>query len=216
MTARMIEFSGADGVGKTTAFTYLCHQLETRGKKILRTREVGSPHIPICTKLRELILDPTQHLDGKTMECVFAAMRIENQRFYASVKDQYDYIVSDRGILCHLAYTDHNVSPEFTEEFYYGVVARYTSLPDMILLFMADPQVALSRITKRGEAADAIEAKGTAFQEKVIRSYTQHANRLHTMNYEDKYVDIHVIDANRSIADVQKNMDMFVEALCSH
>ena len=44
MRAKIIDFCGTDGTGKTTAYDYFCDQLEARGKRVLRTREVGSPH----------------------------------------------------------------------------------------------------------------------------------------------------------------------------
>lgn len=208
MSAQYIEFSGGDGSGKTTALTYFCDQLEARGFKVLRTREVGSPHIPACVKLRETILDPNQQLDGKTMEFVFAAMRVENQKFYKSVEDQYDFIVSDRGWLCHLAYTDHNESPEFTDLLYGVVMTQLTRLPDRVFLFNVDPEVSLGRRTRRGQAVDAIEAKGPEFQRKVLGSYMEHADRL--ASYTD--TEVTVVDANQSLDQVKAFLDAQVEA----
>lgn len=208
MKAKVIEFSGGDGSGKTTAMTYFCDQLEKAGFKVLRTREVGNPHLPTCVKLRELVLDPNQQLDGRTMEFIFAAMRIENQRFYESVADQYDFIVSDRGWLCHLAYTDHNVSRDFTQRFYWELVQEETKLPDRVYLFNVDPQVALGRRQRRGAFVDAIEAKGVAFQEKVLESYLDHAERAQDWDN----LNVTIVDANQSLADVKQAMDREVES----
>lgn len=207
MRAKVIEFSGGDGSGKTTAMTYFCDQLEAQGFKVLRTREVGTPHIAACVKLREIILDPNANLDGKTMELVFAAMRIENQKFYDSVADQYDFIVSDRGWLCHLAYTDHNVSREFTHAFYEGFLAEETKMPDKVYLFNVDPQVALGRRQRRGAFVDAIEAKGVAFQELVLQSYLEHAERYS----EWAGLNVSIVDANKPLEQIKKIMDSEVE-----
>lgn len=209
MSAKIIEFSGGDGSGKTTAMTYFCDQLEAKSFRVLRTREVGNTHVPLCVKLRELILNPNQTMDGRAMELVFAAMRIENQNFYERVKDEYDFIVSDRGWLCHLAYTDHNVSPDFTQALYMDFLLHETRLPDKVYLFNVIPEISLARRTRRGEAMDAIEAKGPAFQAKVLESYLSRANEARDIDD----IDVVEVDANESLEDVKRFMDEEVHEL---
>jgi dTMP kinase len=203
MAAKVIEFEGIDGSGKTTAYTYFINQLRERGLKVLDTREVGSPHIPVCVALRKLILDPASKMDGKAMEFCFAAMRVENQKFYESVKDGYDYIVSDRGWLSHLAYTDHNVSAEFTKEFYVNVVDKHTKKPDLVVFLQLDPEVALKRRGLRNGFVDAIEAKGPAFQEKVYNSFMKYA--------KEGSLKLALIDAEEDIAGVQEQLRQLVD-----
>lgn len=203
----IIEFSGGDGSGKTTAMGVFCDRLEANGKRVLRTREVGSPHIPLCEELRKLILSPEADMSGEAMEFVFAAMRIENEKFYRSVENDYDFIVSDRGWLCHLAYTDHNVSKSFTERFYLDLVAYSTYLPDLIYYFDVDPEVSAKRRAVRGEPVDAIEAKGQDFQRRVIRSYRSY------VDYFKRQVAINTVNANVGLEDVTCKMKQAADAL---
>jgi dTMP kinase len=196
----LIEFSGGDGSGKTTAMQTFLAQLEGCGLRVLHTREVGSPHIPICVELRKLILNPEVEMDGRSMELVFSAMRLENQRFYDAARQDYDHIVSDRGWLCHLAYTDHNVSPEFTWELYLNLVMQHTYMPDRVYLFDVDPDRARERRGLRGEPEDAIEAKGHEFQKAVVQSYRRYANQFSDL------IDIRVVDANQDIEKVSQIM----------
>jgi len=205
MNARVIEFEGIDGSGKTTAWAYFIDQLKERGYRVLDTREVGSPHIPVCVALRKLILDPAAGMDGRSMEYVFAAMRNENQRFYATVADKYDFIVSDRGWLSHLAYTDHNVNPEFTQEFYMNVVVKHTKLPDAVVFLSLAPETALARRGKRNGFVDAIEAKGPGFQELVYQSFMKYI--------EQTGVKVELIDAERSVEGVQEQLRDLAEKL---
>lgn len=200
-----IEFSGADGSGKTTALRYFCDRLQDAGKRVLRTREVGSPHVPACVKLREVILDPEAKMDGRAMELVFAAMRVEQQRFYDRVRDQYDFIVSDRGWLDHLAYNDHNVSEDFTRRFYLDVIARETYMPDRVYLFKVSPAEALRRRTKRAGFVDAIEAKGEEFQKLVAGSFIKYAQQLACVRH---------VDADRPVEEVQSYFDGEARCLC--
>lgn len=203
--ALKVEIEGTDGAGKTTALKYLIEQLKLKNKKVLETREVGSPLVPINIKLRELVLSPESNLSGEAMELIFSAMRFENDKLYNKVSAEYDFIVSDRGWLSHLAYTDHNVSKEFTEDFYINFMQKYTSLPDVVIYFSVNSETALKRRVKRGEAADAIEVKGIAFQELVRESFNKYINRSNIKTF--------VVDANQSIESVQSQINEIVNSL---
>jgi len=211
MKAKVIEVEGTDGAGKTTALKYLIAQLRAAGKTVLETREVGNPNLPICVKLREIVLDPASNLSGEAMEFIFAAMRIENQKFYKEVGDQYDFIVSDRGWLSHLAYTDHNVSPEFTDAFYGGVVSEITSPPDVVAYLSVNTETALKRRVKRETGMDVIEMKGVEFQEKVRKSFDVHLAMLDNEMQGD--VMIFDIDANQTVEGVQTQVDEMIKGL---
>jgi dTMP kinase len=201
-----IEVEGTDGAGKTTALKYMIEQLKSRGSTVLETREVGNPHIPICVKLRETVLAPESNLSGEAMELIFAAMRVENEKFMKTVKNDYDYIVSDRGWFSHLAYTDHNVTPEFTEGLYINFMQKLTSLPDVVLYFAVDTNTALKRRVKRGGDMDVIESKGVGYQEQVRESFQK---------YLDKAAGVHVfvIDANDSVEGVRSQVDKILDIL---
>lgn len=192
-----IDFEGCDGSGKTTALKYAVQYLRELGYNVLDTREVGNPHVPVCVKLRELVLDPKSNLDGKSMELLFSAMRLENERFYASVQDQYDFVISDRGWFSHLAYTDNNVDPKFTEALYIDVIGKATPPPTAVVYLKVDPEVALKRRHDRNGFVDVIEQKGQGFQINVAASFNKWIDLY-------KYaVNTHVLDANESVESVQ-------------
>lgn len=190
-----IEIEGIDGSGKTTGFNFLVKYLKSLGLNVISTREVGNPNVPACVGLREFVLNQDNKLSGEAMELIFVAMRFENEKWLQSLpKDFPPIVVSDRGWLSHLAYTDHNVSEDFTTKFYSNFVEEFTSLPDVVIYFDIDIDTALSRRVQRGEKMDAIEAKGTDFQEKVRRSFEKYLPSV------PKY---YRIDASKSIEDVK-------------
>lgn len=201
-----IEVEGTDGAGKTTALKYMIEQLQSRGSKVLETREVGNPHIPICVKLRETVLAPESNLSGQAMELIFSAMRIENDLFYKKIEDQYDFIVSDRGWFSHLAYTDHNVTPDFTEALYLDFLQHLTALPDVVLYFDVNTETALKRRVRRGGTMDVIEMKGVEYQELVRSSFQKHIS-------ESNGVRIFVIDANDTVEGVRVQVDVVINSL---
>lgn len=201
-----MEVEGTDGAGKTTALKYVLEKLQQAESRVLETREVGSPLIPSCVELRKLVLNPESNLSGSAMELIFAAMRVENDRFYEKVSNQYDFILSDRGWFSHLAYTDHNVSEDFTKEFYVDFLEDITTLPDVVLYLRVDGETALQRRIRRGEEADVIELKGPEYQELVRGSFEKYLN-----HYSD--VQIIEIDATQDLDNVKKQLDNAVEKL---
>lgn len=206
-----IEVEGTDGAGKTTALKYMIQKLKERGSSVLETREVGNPHIPICVKLRETVLSPDSNLSGEAMELIFSAMRFENDRYYKSLGEKYDMIISDRGWFSHLAYTDHNVTQKFTQDLYLDFLQKYTEMPDIVIYFQVDTQTALKRRVKRGEGmADVIEAKGVGYQELVRESFVQY---LSQPSLTAPGVLVYTVDANDTIEGVQDQMNYIIDSI---
>lgn len=209
-----IEVEGTDGAGKTTFLKYLVSELKKQGKEVIETREVGNPNIPICLKLRELVLDPKSNLSGEAMEYVFSAMRIENDKWLKSLRNSEnkpDFVVSDRGWLSHLAYTDNAVNQNFTSSLY-GPLFFYTEMPDIVIYLSVDSKTALERRIKRGGSMDAIEMKGVEFQESVRQSFGFHIEemRLHTNT------KVYEVDANLSLKEVKKQADDIIKRILSN
>lgn len=206
-----VEFSGTDGAGKSVSLHYFIEQTRKRGLTVVETREVGNPNIPVCMKLRELVLDPNSGLCGEAMELIFSAMRYENDRWLRNLAESTnppDFVVSDRGLYDHLAYTDHNVSQEFTSALYQGVVGYDTLPPDVVIYFKVSTDIALKRRTKRGTGMDVIEMKGVAFQEKVRESFEDYLNNEYTAPAR-----LFEIDANDTIEGVQAQLDKVLDIL---
>jgi thymidylate kinase len=158
--------------------------------------------VPGMPELRKIILDPTLNMSGAAMEFVFAAMRLETHRYYESVADQYDIIVSDRGWWSHIAYTTHNVSAEFVDRFYNDLVGTMTQKEDLIVYMSISQETARQRRVKRGLAVDAIEAKGEGYLNKVIDTF----NDL----VANDPIRHEVVDANGSLDQVKGSLDNLV------
>ena len=201
-----LEFEGTDGAGKTTGLKYFIEQARAKGLTVVETREVGNPNIPACIKLREFVLDPNSNLSGEAMEFIFSAMRYENDRWFRELArgpNPPDLVISDRGWLSHLSYTDHNVSERFTKLLYGEVLSNTTILPDAVIYFSVNTETALKRRIKRGEGMDVIEMKGVEFQNKVRDSFDKYIDEL------DEFGDVSIfrVDANESIEGVRRQLD---------
>lgn len=215
MKLTKIEFEGTDGAGKTTGLKYFIEQAKSRGLSVVETREVGNPNVESCVKLRQFVLDPASNLSGEAMELIFSAMRFENDRWLRALMESPnapDLVVSDRGWFSHLAYTDHNVSEEFTDLLYNGVLADTTLLPNVVIYFGVDTDTALKRRIKRGEGMDVIEMKGVEFQEKVRSSFQKYM-----IQYEatGRIEHIYFVDANQDLDNVKTQLDDILEDILS-
>lgn len=208
-----VAICGIDGTGKTSALKYLVEQARHANLKVIETREVGNPHVPVCQKLREIVLNPDSSLRGDSMEFIFAAMRLENDEWFRKLKysnDAPDLVLSDREWWSHLAYTDHNVSKDFTEKFYDGMIRDMTSLPDVTIYLQVDSETALKRRVRRGEAMDAIEMKGIEFQEKVAKSFLYYLDKYQR---EGRVRNIFYVDANKTLPEVQMQLDRVLDTI---
>lgn len=203
-----IEFEGTDGAGKTTGLKYFIEQARRRGLVTVETREVGNPHVPSCVKMREFVLDPNSNLSGESMELIFSAMRIESDLWLknlAKKENPPDLVVSDRGYFSHLAYGLHNTSESFVVGLFENLMAKATSLPDVVLYFRVSTETALKRRVKRGGTMDVIEMKGIEYQEQVREAFEYYLNKSSVIVVE--------IDANQSVEEVQAQLDNALNAI---
>lgn len=208
-----IEVEGKDASGKTTALKYLISQAKKKGLNVIETREVGNPHIASCVKMRELVLNPENNLSGEAMELIFSAMRVESDLWLQKLQNSYnipDLVVSDRGFFSHLAYGRHNTSEQFVTKLFENLMATITAMPDVVIYFRIDAEVAKQRMIGRGQAKDVIELKGTEFQKKVADSFESYLTKYRE---NGMLKQLYVVDANQDIPGVQKQLDAILEQL---
>ena len=212
-----LEFEGTDGAGKTTGLKYFIEQAKKRKLSVVETREVGNPNVPICVKLREIVLSPDSDLCGEAMEFVFSAMRMENDRWLKSLQNDKhkktpDLVVSDRGWFSHLAYTDFNCSTTFTQRLYGNLLGLITEMPNVVIYFRVNTDTALKRRVKRGTGMDVIEMKGVEYQEQVRGAFEGHLDQARRYNPKMRIFDV---DANQDVKGVQKQLDQILDQLYS-
>jgi dTMP kinase len=133
-------------------------------------------------------------------------MRFENDRWLKTVNSQL--VVSDRGWLSHLAYTDHNVDEDFTKNLYERFVGLETQLPGAVIYFDVSTDTALKRRNNRG-TSDVIEMKGVPFQEKVRSSFEKHLNQY------GQFMKVFRVNANGTIDEVRQELDGILDKIAT-
>lgn len=164
-----LAFEGGDGSGKTTQAKLLEKELAKLGTPILFTFEPGATKLG--QQLRELVMHGPEDVDPRTEALLYAADRAYHvatvvrpalQRGTTVITDRYiDSSVAYQGIGRELGEEDvRNLSLWATE----GL------LPDLVLVFQVDPEVALGRI---GRSLDRLERAGSGFHDAVADHYAR-------------------------------------------
>lgn len=200
---KLITLEGGEGVGKTTNLEFARQFLESRGKRLVVTREPGGTRvgeqirsillgdgaISAETELLLMFAARAQHLDEVIFPALAAGLWVLSDRFTDA---SYAYQGGGRGI-----------DPAFIAGLEQRVQRQLQ--PDLTLLFDAPVEVGMARVRKRG-ACDRFEAETLAFFERVRRAYLARAERFPER--------IKIIDASRPIPAVQDEIAAHLEAIC--
>lgn len=201
MTGLFITVEGQDGAGKTSNLAYIEELLTAAGKDVVRTREPGGTELGEA--LRNLILHSTGKLDPHAeLLMIFAARAQHLSQIIEPALAVGKWVLCDR--FTDATYAYQGAGSGIDE----GVIATLENLvqgtrrPDLTLLLDVDPLVAGRRSTQRSEP-DRFESEGQSFKQRVRAAYMNMASRD-----ADRF---RVIDASRSLAEVQKQIRQDIE-----
>ncbi len=199
-----ITIEGGDGAGKSTNVEYIRAKLKAVGKPVIVTREPGGT--PLAEKIRRLLLDPENKnvsVDAELL-LMFAARADHLENVIKPALAQGHWIVCDRFTDATYAYQGggRDVSMQriaLIEQWVQGGLR-----PDLTLLFDLPVSVGLARARVRGQA-DRFEQEDIIFFEKVRDCYLAMARQA-----SHRY---RVIDAQKSLAEVQQNIDCILASV---
>lgn len=178
--ARFIAFEGGEGAGKSTQARMLADALRARGLGVIVTREPGGT--PGAEAIRALLLNPPQvaQTGGWTAEAealLFAAARADHvAQLIRPALARGDWVICDRFIDSSRAYqggAGQLGDQAITDLHRFGSGGLR---PDRVILLDGDEAALTQRLAARGEAADAIEARSTAYHRAVAQSFADLAD----------------------------------------
>lgn len=197
---KYIVIEGQDGAGKTTQAELLQQHLEAKGVKVMHIKEPGGS--PIAEELRKVILNGTLSRTPMTNILLFTAIRHElwNQVIKPAL-EAGTWVICTRNYLSTLAYqaygegSDPKIISAVTQTF---TDKRYMHPDHAIILYFADIAAREERLRLRGLdlKPDTFETKDIGFQTRVNNAYLTIA----------KEYDIQLVDASRSIEDIQAEL----------
>ncbi len=199
--AKLITLEGMDGAGKSTHIAHIVAILQARGVEVLVTREPGGT--PVGERLRGLLLHENMHAETETL-LMFAARREHIASVIAPALQKGIYVLSDRFTDASYAYQCgakgvENSKIKALEEWVQGDLQ-----PDLTLLFDVPVEVSIERL-KEARAPDKFEREGAEFFARIRNAYLQRAKE-----YPNRF---RVIDANRSLDEVKRSVELIISAL---
>lgn len=175
MRGRFITLEGGEGVGKSTQMDVVRAWLESRGHRVLTTREPGG------TPLAEHIRDLLKGWDGEDMDSdtelllVFAARNEHLAKRIRPALERGEWVLCDRFTDATYAYqgSGRGIPPariETLEQWVQG-----TLRPDLTLLLDVPVALGFERVSGRGEGHDRFEREQRDFFERVRSTYLARA-----------------------------------------
>jgi dTMP kinase len=204
---KFITLEGLDGAGKSTHVAWLAARLRQAGHEVVLTREPGGT--PLGEKLRSLVLAEPMHIETETL-LMFAARREHMDLVIQPALAAGTWVVSDRFTDATFAYQGggRGMASERIGALESWVQGSFQ--PDLTLYFDLPTAVAASRRGGRSQSGgpvdgDRFEQEDQAFFDRVRNAYLDRARKFPQR--------IRVIDANRTIQDIQKELEYIVSSL---
>ncbi|KTT28509.1 dTMP kinase [Pseudomonas rhizoryzae] len=199
-----ITLEGPEGAGKSTNRDYLAELLGGAGREVVLTREPGGT--PLAERIREILLTPAAEPMAVDTELLlmFAARAQHLAQVVRPALARGALVLCDRFVDATYAYQGggRGVPVEriaTLEAFVLGDLQ-----PDLTLVFDLPVEIGLARAARRG-ALDRFEQEQRAFFEAVRQTYLQRAQAR-----PERYS---IIDASRTLAEVQANLRALVARL---
>lgn len=180
-----VVMEGPDGTGKSTLAQNLKGLLEGQGLKVVLTKEPGSPEVPVCTQIRQILLDPNNKVSERTSLLLFLADRAQHMLdVVIPTLEAGKVVISDRSSLSTWAYQVAGNSGTKDHRFLSELLAfgQRTRRADLCLINSADYDWAKTTLAARG-GLDRIEQKGDAFHRSIHKFFS--TVTLEGMEYQD-------------------------------
>ena len=204
MRGKFITLEGIDGAGKSTHLAWLADRLKSRGVVLRVTREPGGT--PLGEKLRALLLDKDQpmHLETETL-LMFAARREHIDKVVVPALERGEWVLCDRFTDATFAYQGAGRGVDRAKLAVLEQWVQGPLQPDLTILFDLPPAVGRARAGSI-KTPDRFERENEAFFERVREGYLQRAAAAPAR--------IRVVDATRSLAEVQSELATIASELC--
>lgn len=206
MSGCLLTLEGIEGTGKSTHLEFIVEYLRSQGKHVVATREPGGTEIG--ERIRALLLSkdlPAMHAETELL--LMYAARIEHiKKVIEPALNAGSWVVSDRFFDATYAYQGYgrNLDLDRIDAINQFVIGELSV--ELTILLDVNLAVSHQRIDQRGQR-DRFELEQDAFYEKVRAGYLQLA--------EQNKKRIHVIDATKTIQQVQADIQALLDKVLS-
>ena len=199
---KFITFEGCDFCGKSTQVKLLGEFLKNKQKKVFITREPGGSDFG--EQIRDLLLSNKYITDPLIEYLLLAAARKDHVDNVIKKKLQEDYyVISDRFYDSSLCYQGHykNLNFKIIEEIKNITIGQFQ--PNITFIINISNDELKKRITMKRIGNNVYDKKELKFYKTIRDGYLKIA--------KDNPERIFLIDGDRGIADVQKEINRIVQ-----
>lgn len=196
-----ISFEGIEGSGKSTQVKALAEYLRAKGHKVVETVEPGGTIIG--NKIRELLLEPGNHMDPMAELLLYYSSRAQHVRevIYPAILAN-SIVITDRFIDSTVAYQGYARGIDL------GLINTLNDIviPDMkpFLTFLLDMDVEEGlRRNRRAQKEDRFELETIEFHNRVRKGFHQIA--------AEEPERIKIVDASLSVKEVSRKVIEILE-----
>ena len=167
---RFITFEGGDGSGKSTQSARLAEWLESRGRRVVHSREPGGTELGL--EIRRLVQHRRGDVAPRAEALLYAADRAHNiatvvRPALALGAD----VIQDRYLDSSVAYQGAGRALDPEEVRRISLWAAEGLLPDLTILLDLDPSVGRARMDAAPRVYDRLEEEGGGFPARVRAEY---------------------------------------------
>lgn len=204
MRGKFITLEGIDGAGKSTHLAWLADFLRGRGHAVRATREPGGT--PLGEKLRELLLEPGNAMNAEAEALLmFAARREHLDKVIEPALARGEWVVCDRFTDATFAYQGGGRGVDWQRLSLLEQWVQRGLQPELTVLFDLTPEIGRAR-ARGTRSADRFEREQDGFYRRVRAAYLRRA--------EEAPARIRVVDAARSVEQVQQQLSRMMDPLC--
>ena len=185
-------FDGIDGVGKSTQVRLFEESLRSRGLDVVLCRDPGST--PLGERIREVLLtsDAGTPIGRRSEMLLYMAARAQLvEQVVRPALNAGSVVIADRYLLANVVYQGHAGGLDPVDIWEVGRIATQGLLPDCVFLLDMAPESAGRRMDR---PLDRMEDQGDDYRQLLRAGFLLEAKASNR---------IHIIAADRSIADVQ-------------
>ncbi|WP_430230419.1 dTMP kinase [Nitrosomonas communis] len=173
---KFITLEGLDGAGKSTHLAWLENFLEDKGIDVVTTREPGGTLLG--EQLRNLLLDPGQHMHAETEALLmFAARREHLDKVILPSLHRGEWVISDRFTDASFAYQGGGRGVPFDKLHILEQWVQGVFQPDLTLYFDVPIEMARQRV-QSAKITDRFEREQDEFFLQVRATYLQRAQQF--------------------------------------
>lgn len=183
-----ITFEGPEGSGKTTVIEGVKEYLSKK-YNVVTTREPGG--IRISELIRDILLDKSNEMDGRTEALLFAASRRQHlvEKVIPAL-ERGDVVLCDRFVDSSLAYQGYAREIGVDGIWSINAFAIQDVMPDLTIYLKLDPEAGLERILSNKRDNNRLDNESIRFHKRVVLGYNELSD-----NYSER---IKTVDASQS------------------